>query len=137
MAISPHPIASLTAALRTRLLGEADLAGMIGQAVYPATMRGANPPFVMIGDVSLSDNGAVESEGAVIEIELLIVTRERARLDALTIASAVEAALGDPLPVLAGHRLISLEPLRTSLRHDAAGLATQATIRLRAITEPL
>jgi hypothetical protein len=137
MSLSPHPIASLKAALKARLLADAGVAGIVGRAVYAAVPAGANPPFIAIGDAVMRDNGGTLSEGAVIDLDLLAVARERASLDVLAIASAIEASLGDPLPVLNGHRLISLESSQTLLRHDVAGVATSAAIRLHALTEPL
>ena len=137
MSVQDHPIASLKIAIRTHLLADADVVSKVGASVFDTPPRGAVPPYLHFGDVLTRDNGTVEREGAVVEIDLVVLTSERGTAEALGIAAALEQALRQPLPALAGHRLVSLEHRQTALRHDAAASLTRATLRYRAFTEPL
>lgn len=137
MSVPAHPIASLKAALRSHLLADADIAALIGVAVFEVPPRGAAPPYLVIGDALARDRGAVGGEGHELELDLLVITKERGSAGALTLASAVEAALASPLPALEGHHLVALEIRQSVTRHEAATSLTRATLRLRAFTEPL
>lgn len=137
MAIPPHAIASLKAAIRTRLFADPDLAGLLGSGIHETLPRTASPPFAVFGDATLRDNGASEAPGSIIELDLLVFARERGTVDALVLSSAIGKALDDPLPTLAGHHLVALEIGQTSLRHDTERAATRTVMRLRAFTEPL
>ena len=93
MSAPTHPIAALKAALRTRLLADADLSALIGAAIYDAPPRGATPPYIVLGDADARESGTVERDGLKIELELVTVTSERGTSSALAIASAVAAAI--------------------------------------------
>jgi hypothetical protein len=137
MSVPDHPIASLKMMLRAHLLADADVASAIGLSIFDAPPRGTSPPYVHFGDAVARDNGTVEREGAIIEIDLVALTSERGTAEALMLASALGRALGQPLPALAGHRLVALEHRQTTAQHDAAASLTRATVRLRAFTEAL
>jgi hypothetical protein len=136
MTVPLHPILSLKAALRTRLLADPDLAALIGGGVHDAPPRGLDPPYLALGDARLTENGASLAEGAIIDCELVGVTRERGSAGALELAAAVAAALADPLPTLSAHRLVALDLRQVETRHDPASGLTRAILRLRAFTEP-
>ncbi len=137
MSVPPHPVASLKAAIRSHLSADADVVALIGTAVFEVPPRGAEPPYLVLGDALSRDVDAVGGEGSEHELDLLVVTSERGSAAALLLASAVETALQSTLPALDGHHLVSLEIRRTATRHDAATSLTRAMLRLRAFTEPL
>lgn len=137
MSVPDHPVASLKVALKAHLLGDADVAPLIGASVFDTPPRGAAPPYLTFGDALMRDGGATGGEASIIEIDLIVFASERGTARALRIAAAIGKALGQPLPALAGHRLVGLEHRQTTTRHDAAASLTRATLRLRAFTEPL
>lgn len=137
MSIISHPVASLKAALRAHLLADADISGITGTAVFDTPPRGAKPPYILLGDAAMIGNDAVEYQGATIDLDVHAYTAERGTAGALELASALEAALAQPLPMLVDHRLIALEIRQSATRHDVATALSRVTLRLRAITEPL
>jgi Protein of unknown function (DUF3168) len=124
MSVPVHPIAALKAAL-------------LGAAIHDVPPRGALPPYLAFGEALARENGTVERDGAILELDLVAVTTERGSEAALAIASAVATALGGNLPALEEHRLVALDIRRTATRHDPATSLTRATLRLSAFTEPL
>ncbi|KAF0227829.1 MAG: hypothetical protein FD175_2535 [Beijerinckiaceae bacterium] len=137
MSIASHPVASLKAMLRAHLLADAAITGITGTAVFETPPRGTKPPYILLGDAVAAENDAVEYQGAIIDLDIVAYAAERGTAGVLALASALEAALAQPLPVLVDHRLVALEIRQSATRHDVAAALSRATLRLRAITEPL
>jgi len=137
MSVPSHPVASLKAALRAHLLADADVAALIGTAVFEVPPRGAAPPYLVLGDALSRERDSVGGEGVELEFDLMAVTSERGSAAALTLVAAVGQALQSPLPALDGHHLVSIETRQLATRHEAATSLTRAMLRLRAFTEPL
>lgn len=137
MSASAHAIASLKSVLRAHLLADTDVAGLLGTAIFDAVPRGAKPPYLLMGDAIARENGTVEAEGSVIELDLVVLTAERGSTTALALVATIETALRTPLPALADHHLVALELRQTATRHDASTSFTRASLRLRAFLEPL
>jgi hypothetical protein len=132
-----HPVASLKVAIRAHLLADVALNAALGTAVYDVPPRGANPPYLVLGDANARENATNDGDGRIIELEVLLFTEERGSRAALTLAAMIEKRLDDAALTLDGHRLISLSFRETLTRHDAAKNLTRIAIRLRAFTEPL
>jgi hypothetical protein len=127
-----HPVHALKAAVRTRLTTNSTLTALIGTAVHDAPPRGAEPPFLILGDSQLRENGTNEAEAVVVDLDLVAVTRERGSAEALAILHGVQAAIvASPLAV-AEHQLSLILIRETFVRHDEARALTRATARLRA-----
>jgi hypothetical protein len=127
-----HPVHALKAALRTRFSTNSALTALIGTAVHDAPPRGTEPPFLLLGDAQLRENGTSEAEGVIVDLDLVAVTRERGSAEAVAILHAVQAAIATaPLPV-AEHQLSLILIRETFVRHDEAKALTRATARLRA-----
>jgi hypothetical protein len=127
-----HPVHALKAAVRTRLTTNSTLTALIGTAVHDAPPRGAEPPFLILGDSQLRENGTNEAEAVVVDLDLVAVTRERGSAEALAILHGVQAAIvASPLAV-AQHQLSLILIRETFVRHDEARALTRATARLRA-----
>jgi hypothetical protein len=127
-----HPVHALKAALRTRLIATSALTALVGNAVHDAPPRGAEAPFLLLGDALIRENGTNEAEGVIVDLDLVAVTRERGSAAALAILHAVAGAIGAaPLPV-AEHQLSLILIRETFVRHDETRALTRATARLRA-----
>lgn len=137
MPVPAHPILSLKEALRARLLAAPDLSALIGTGVHEAPPRGLAPPYLVLGDANARENGTSDGAGTIIDGSLVAFTRERGTAEALAIVASVEAVLADPLPVLAGYRLVALDLREAETRHDPETSLTRADIRFRAFIEPL
>jgi hypothetical protein len=137
MTIHAHAIASVKAAFRAHLLADTDLAALIGSAIHDAPPRDAPPPYLVLGNGGARDNGSVGYNDVIVDLELVVVTRERGSADALIIASGIEAASRTLPDTLGDFHLVALEWRQTLTRHDAATSITRAILRLGAFVEPL
>lgn len=135
--MSTHPILSLKAAIRAHLLGHAPLSAALGGAVHDAPPRGANPPFLVLGDALSRENATNEADGRIIELELQVFTKERGSAAALALCSLIEERLVNAALTLDGHTLVHLLIRETQTRHDAKNDLTRASLKLRAFTHPL
>lgn len=134
---TPHPILALKEAIRTRLLASAPVTGLIGQGVHDAPPRGSEPPYLVLGDALLRENGTSEAEAFIAEIDMVAITRERGTRAALELAGLIEAALlASPLPV-SGHSVSVMFIRETIARHDEAKSLSRVTLRLRAFLHPV
>ncbi len=127
-----HPVHALKAALRTRLTTSSAVTALIGTSVHDAPPRGTEPPFLLLGDAQLRENGTNEAEGVIVDLDLVAVTRERGTAQALAILHAVQAAIATAPLAVAEHQLPVLLIRETLVRHDEAKSLTRATARLRA-----
>jgi hypothetical protein len=127
-----HPVHALKAAVRTRLTTNSAMTALIGTAVHDAPPRGAEPPFLILGDSQLRENGTNEAEAVVVDLDLVAVTRERGSAEALAILHGVQAAIGASPLAVAEHQLSLILIRETFVRHDEARALTRATARLRA-----
>ncbi|MCU0817895.1 MAG: DUF3168 domain-containing protein [Beijerinckiaceae bacterium] len=127
-----HPVHALKAALRTRLITNSALTALIGTAVHDAPPRGAEPPFLLLGDAQLRENGTNEGDGVIVDLDLVAFTRERGTAGALAILHAVQAAMASAPLSVADHQLSLILIRETLVRHDEAKALTRATARLRA-----
>lgn len=132
-----HPIASLKAMLRSVLLADAAIHTALSGAVHDAPPRGLEPPYLILGDASARDNATNDADGRIIDIELVVVTRERGTRNALHIAALIEARLASAGLIPDGLHLVTLIHRETLTRQDVVKSLTRAAIRLRAFIEPL
>lgn len=135
--MTPHPILALKQAIRTRLLATNPVMAIVGEAVHDAPPRGAEPPYIVLGDALMRENGTNEAEGFIAELELLAITRERGTRLALELAGIIETALlASPLAI-SGYQASVLFVRETVARHDEAKSLSRVTLRLRAFLHPL
>lgn len=133
----PHPILALKEAIRARLLATSAVTALLGQGVHDAPPRGAEPPYLVLGDALLRENGTNEAEGFIAELDLVAITRERGTRAALELAGVIETALlASPLAI-SGHQASLLFIRETIARHDEAKSLSRVTLRLRSHLYPL
>jgi hypothetical protein len=134
---TPHPILALKEAIRVRLLASAPVTDIIGQSVHDAPPRGAEPPYLVLGDALLRENGTNEAEGFIAELDLLAITRERGTRSALQLAGVIETALLESPLAIGGYHASVLFIRETIARHDEAKSLSRVTLRLRAFLHPV
>lgn len=133
---TPHPILALKEAIRARLLATGAVTAVLGQGVHDAPPRGAEPPYLVLGDATLRENGTNEAEGFIAELDLVAITRERGTRAALELAGLIETALlASPLAISAHHASV-LFIRETIARHDESKSLSRVTMRLRAFLHP-
>ena len=137
----PSPILALRAAIRTRLVADPALLGLLGgPRVYDEAPRGIEPPYVIFGDVTAEDWSTGDVPGHRQALSLVVWSSQGGDSEALGIVGELAALLADAPLVLDGHRLVLLRAAGQSVSRPeaadpSAGLR-RATLRLEALTEP-
>lgn len=131
------PILALRAAIRERLLADADLLARLGgPRVVDRAPRGLPPPFLWLAEADTRDWGSGDVRGHEHRLALVALSREGGPAEALAIAERAATLLDDAELDLAGHRLVLLRVVATELRRGDGADTVRATLRLRALTEP-
>lgn len=131
------PAFAVQNAIRTALAEDAALASLLGGPfVYDEVPAGEPPLYVVLGEAETRDWSVADAKAHEHFITLEVVTNERSRAAAQSIASRIKQVLDDAALLLSGHRLVNLRLVfwnvsRRSNRNCGASL------RFRAATEPL
>lgn len=129
---------ALQKAIVSRLTADTALLSLLGGArVYDDVPEREQFPYITFGhsverDFSTGSDGASEHT-----LTLHVWSRARGRKEALSILQAARAALHDNVLTLEGHRLVNLRHEFSDARRENDGESFHATMRFRAITEPL
>ena len=128
---------ALMAAIHGRLAADPALVALLGgPRIYDRIPRGAAFPFVTFG---ATDALAADSDDAPMtehRIELEVLSRAYGRKEAGEIAARLVALLDDVPLAPAGHRLVSVRHVRTTLRPERDRQSYRAVVFFRALTEP-
>jgi hypothetical protein len=130
---------ALQAAVYRRLVADAGLAALIGDAIFDAPLQRAPdqmaPDYVTIGEETVRANGTKTSEGALHDFEVVAHSGRDGFDSVKRIAAAVCAALVDaPLDLEAG-RLVALRFLRARADRGAAPEKRRISMRFRAVVD--
>jgi Protein of unknown function (DUF3168) len=129
---------ALRKAIVAKLAADAALIALMGAGrVYDEVPRGAEPPYLVLGDGSVRDWSTSSDRGHEHAFIVAAWSRQGGAAQAFDIAAAAAAALAALPAALDGHRLVNLVVLATEVRRDRERRLTQATMRLRAVTESL
>ncbi len=133
----PAAHVALRAAVYDALRADGALTSALGgQHVYDDVPRGAEFPYVTLGEARLNDASA--GDGAVQEHQLVLHawSRKGGHREAHVIAGALLQALDDAPLDLAEHRLVNLRFSVADIRRESDGRTYHALVRFRALTEP-
>ena len=104
--------------------------------IFDRLITRAEPPYLVLGEITSSDFSTGESDASEHRFEIEAWSKQNGRREAVGLADAVRAALHDADLTLAGAVLIILRHERTvSRRAPKTGLHV-ARLRFRAVTEP-
>lgn len=127
---------ALRAAVHDALTGDAALVSALGgQRIYDEPPRGAQFPYVTLGETRVTDVSA--DEGAVLEHQLTLHawSRQGGHRQAHVIAGALLQALDEAPLAPQGHRLVNLRFALADIRRESDGKTYHAAVRFRAVTE--
>lgn len=126
---------NLKTALKAHLAGHAPLMAELSGGLHEAPPRGSQPPFLVMGDGVVRENGTNDAESVIAELELHLFTAERGSARALAITALIEARLASQ-PAMSGGRIVLLHMRDVTLKHDPAKAQTRAAMRLRVFIDP-
>ncbi|MBI1385709.1 MAG: DUF3168 domain-containing protein [Rhizobiales bacterium] len=136
--MSPAPGWALQRALFETLVAAPGVLSILGGArIHDHVPRNAERPYVVFANASEIDAGTSECAATEHVLTLDIWSDAPGRRQALSIAAAIRDALETSSPALVGHHLVDLRQVSTTLTPDQDGGGFRASMRWRAVTEPL
>ncbi len=133
----PSPLA-LQQAIFAALTGAPQLVALLGgPRIYDAAPQPVVFPYVTFGIATLRDASTSTESADEHNVTLNIWSRARGRKEAQTIAGVLRNLLHDRPLTLVDHVLVNLRCDFTDCRRDPDGATIHASLRLRALTEPL
>jgi len=133
------PILALRAAILARLGPDATLAGLMGGALrlHDEPPRAADPIYAVFGDALARDWSGDGGGGHEQEAAIVVFAAPGSARSALLAAERMAALLDDAALPLDGHHLVNLRVTATQSTRDEKTGHARATLRLRAVTEPV
>jgi hypothetical protein len=129
--------AALRAAIHNALATDGALNALLGgPKVYDAPPRGADFPYVTLGDARVTDYSAGDEPSEEHQIILHGWSQQGGHREAHLIAGALLQALDDAPLAPSGHHLVNLRFALADVRREADGRTYHALVRFRAVTEP-
>lgn len=129
------PARALQEAVFATLSGDAALAALVGGRVHDGPPRNVAAPYLHLGEMTVRDWSTGTEEGAELRFEIVAVSREAGRSEALAIGERVRALLHEAAPALEGWRLVSLRHLSTQSGKSDRPALRRAVLRFRATLE--
>lgn len=129
---------ALQSAIIATLAADTALTTLLGSArrIFEAPPPGTPLPYVLYGPVATRDWSTGTDAGAEHTLTITVRAHASGRTLAHDIADRIRALLHDRSLALAGHRLVNLRQQTLEVRREKDGQTT-ASLRLRAVTEPL
>lgn len=128
--------AALQAAVYQRLIADAALQALVGDAVYDAVPPGtATGTYVSLGPEDVRDASDKTGDGAMHDFVVSVITDEAGFATAKAVAAAVSDALVDAQLVLARGALVALWFLRGQARRVEKGGTRRIDLTFRARVE--
>ena len=126
---------ALRAAIHDALSNDGALtAALGGSRIYDEPPRGAEFPYITLGEARLTDVAA-DGETREHELTLHAWSRNGGHREAHVIAGAMLQALDDAPLTLEGQRLVNLRFAVADIRREKDGRTYHALVRFRAVTE--
>jgi Protein of unknown function (DUF3168) len=113
------------------------LAALGGARVHDDVPRGAELPYVTVGQSSARDWSTGTDDGEEHTLTLHVWSRANGRRQVQEIMAVVRAALNQAGLSLSGHRLVNLRQEFAEARRDPDGETYHGMLRFRAVTEPV
>ena len=133
----PAATVALRSAIHDALIADSALTAALGGAkVYDEPPRGAEFPYVTLGEARVVDASADDAPVQEHQLTLHAWSRQGGHRQAHVITGALLAALDDAPLDPTGHRLVNLRFSIADIRRESDGRTYHALVRFRAVTEP-
>ena len=127
----------LQKAVVERLATSPDVLAITGPGrIFDRLITRAEPPYLVLGEITSSDFSTGDSEASEHRFEIEAWSKQNGRKQAVELADAVRAALHDVDLALDGAVLVNLRHERTTGRRAPRAGLHVARLRFRAVTEP-
>jgi len=136
--MNQHATWSLQTAVYERLINATSLTDALGGPfVYDRVPRQRKPPYVVLGDGETADWSTGSEGGQEHLLSFEIVSRQPGRKEVVELAGHLRIALdGADFPLI-DHHLVNLRFGSASVRSNREDDGYTATVRFRAVTEPI
>ena len=130
---------ALQAAIFTALAADSTVQSLLGvpARIYDAVPRDAPFPYAVIGDGKEIAYDTATDQGSEHQVTVAVWSRNGGHKEAKSIAEAIRFTLNGAVLSLSGHALVDLRALDTNFARGSDGETYSATLRLRAVTEPV
>ena len=129
---------ALQQAIYTTLTTNTSLATQLGgPRIYDEAPQPVVFPYISFGPSTVRDADTATDHSDEHLLTLYLWSRAHGRKETHALVDLLRAALHDQPLTLVAHRLINLRHDSTDTRRLPDGQTTQATVRFRAVTEPL
>lgn len=130
---------SLQQAVFAALSADRGLVDLQGGAtrIYDRVPAQAAFPFIVLGPAQARDWSTDAGDGCEHRFQIDVWSSASGRREAAELAAVIRDGLHDKSLPLAGHRLVNLGHKVTEVRTEPGSGLVRATVRLRAVTEPL
>lgn len=133
----PSAPVALRAAVHEALVADTGLLSALGGAhIYDVPPRGAEFPYVTLGDTRVSDASVDDGPTQEHLLTLHAWSRQGGHKEAHVITGALLQALDDVPLTPAGYRVVNFRFSIADIRRESDGRTYHALVRFRAITEP-
>lgn len=127
---------ALQKAVYEKLSADSALTTMMGgMRIHDDVPRGLEPPYVTLGQSTVTDWSTGSDQGHEHVLTLHVWSRERGRRQVHEIMGGVRSALHDAALAPEGHRLVNLRQEFAETRRDPDGETYHGIVRFRAVTE--
>lgn len=131
------PSLELQQAIHAALSADAGLTGLLGgPRIYNEVPRGAELPYVTIGESTVRDWSTGSEDGHEHFLTIMAWSRANGEREVQRILAAVDAVLHDAALTVSGVRLVNLRREFSEVRRDSDGETSRGLLRFRAVTEP-
>ena len=133
------PAFDLQGAVHAALIASVPLVSLLGGSdrIHDRAPERRHFPYLLHGRTAIAAWNTASEAGHEHFLVIEGWSRERGRAESLQIIEAVEAALVPSAIALTAHRLVNLTLDYTECRYEQADRAFKASLRFRAVTEPL
>jgi hypothetical protein len=128
----------LQKSVHAALVSHAPLTSLLGgPRVYDDVPRGADYPYLTIGESTLRDWSTGSEEGHEHILTLHVWSRAAGRAETHEIMGVLRSAMHEAALTVSGHRLVNFRHELSDARREADGETYHGVVRYRAVTEPV
>jgi hypothetical protein len=128
---------ALQSAVFAALSADVTVQSLLSARIFDAVPRDAGFPYAVLGDGKETNWDTATEKGSEHELSITVWSRNGGHKEAKSVADAIRFVLNGATLSLSGHALVDLRFLDCEHARDSDGETYSATLRFRAVTEPV